>query len=194
MTKTELRKHYLKERKKIDTAQLNEQSSAIQTQLIDLLVAAPPAYLHVFLPILKNNEIDTWQVIEHVWANMPHTQVVTSVTDFKTKTMHNYVLEPDTVLKENNWGIQEPQDAQPVEDVWIDWVMIPLLCFDKRGYRVGYGGGFYDRFLANCAPNIKKTGVSLFSPVDRIVDIDTYDIALSHCITPSQIYTFEQSS
>lgn len=194
MTKTELRKYYLSERKKLDNAEVGKQSKAIQTQLVDLLQVVPPAYLHVFLPIVKNNEIDTWQVIEHIWANMPHTQVVASVTNFKTKIMHNYALNPDTVLVKNKWGIPEPQGATPVNDVQIDWVIVPLLCVDQRGYRVGYGGGFYDRFLANCHPDIKKTGVSLFSPVDIISDIDRYDIPLDHCVTPERVYRFEAAT
>ncbi|EAY29345.1 5-formyltetrahydrofolate cyclo-ligase [Microscilla marina] len=190
MTKTELRKYYLNQRKKLAPQEVNTQSTAIQLKLIELLKDKPPAYLHVFLPILKNNEIDTWQVIQHIWYNMPQTQVVTSVTDFKRKVMLNYLLKPDTVLIENSWGITEPQGGTPVADALIDWVIVPLLCFDQHGYRVGYGGGFYDRFLARCTPKTKKTGVSLFSPVALISDTDQYDIPLSHCITPTETYIF----
>ena len=69
-------------------------------------------------------------------------------------------------------------------------VLVPLLGFDERGHRVGYGKGFYDRFLAECNPKIQKIGLSLFEPVAQIDDTSDFDIPLDACITPNRIWYF----
>lgn len=190
MQKEQLRELYLTKRKGLKRGELVARNQAIIDGFLKLFKTAPPKYLHVFLPILKNNEINTWPIIHFIWENFTDTTIVTSVTDFATKTLHNYQILPDTTLVTNRWGIAEPSEAKPVENQAIDWVIVPLLCFDHQGYRVGYGGGFYDRFLQQCRPDIKKTGVSWFPPVQNIVDIDNYDVPLTNCVTPAGVYEF----
>lgn len=69
-------------------------------------------------------------------------------------------------------------------------VLIPLLAFDKKGYRVGYGKGFYDRFLADCRPDVVKVGLSVFEPIDEIADLNEFDIKMDFCITPNRVWQF----
>ena len=95
-----------------------------------------------------------------------------------------------TFFKSNSWGIQEPQNGEIVNPLQFDMVLVPLLVFDTKGYRVGYGKGFYDRFFARCRKNVLKIGFSFFEPVVKVEDIDQFDVPLSHCITPSGIYEF----
>jgi 5-formyltetrahydrofolate cyclo-ligase len=64
------------------------------------------------------------------------------------------------------------------------------LCFDLRGFRVGYGKGFYDRFLKKCRADCKKIGLSFFEPVKEISDIEEFDVALNFAVTPQEIYNF----
>jgi 5-formyltetrahydrofolate cyclo-ligase len=68
-------------------------------------------------------------------------------------------------------------------------VIVPLLAFDKKGYRVGYGKGFYDRFLANI--ETQKVGLSFFEPIEEINDVHLNDIRLDQCITPNGIINFK---
>jgi 5-formyltetrahydrofolate cyclo-ligase len=72
-------------------------------------------------------------------------------------------------------------------------VIVPLLAVDNNGHRVGYGKGFYDRFLAECRIRCLRIGISLFDPVEIIEDMDDLDIALTHCLTPSMLLKFEES-
>jgi len=67
---------------------------------------------------------------------------------------------------------------------------VPLLAVDKKGYRVGYGKGFYDKFLPSCKKECLKIGFSYFEPVDEITDKDQFDVPLELCITPHNIYVF----
>ena len=69
-------------------------------------------------------------------------------------------------------------------------VFVPMVAFDMKGYRVGYGKGFYDRYLPRCRPDVIKIGFSFFDPVDNIKDIADFDVPLNFCITPSRIYEF----
>jgi 5-formyltetrahydrofolate cyclo-ligase len=93
-------------------------------------------------------------------------------------------------LELNQWGILEPNPQSairyPLSE--IDLVIVPLLGFDKQGNRVGYGKGFYDRFLARCRSNVIKVGVSFFDPIDGISDITPLDIRLDYCITPTRVW------
>ena len=68
--------------------------------------------------------------------------------------------------------------------------MFYLLAFDFKGYRVGYGKGFYDRFFASLPRETKKVGISLFEPCEAIEDVNEHDIPLTHCVTPNKIFTF----
>ena len=72
----------------------------------------------------------------------------------------------------------------------IDVVFIPLLCFDKKGNRVGYGGGYYDKFLTKTKSSCLKIGLSFFEPVDFIKGINMNDIPLDMCVTPEKLYNF----
>ena len=64
------------------------------------------------------------------------------------------------------------------------------MIFDHQGHRVGYGKGYYDRFLGECNRYTLKVGLSFFDPVSKIEDIDTNDIALDYAVTPRETYAF----
>jgi 5-formyltetrahydrofolate cyclo-ligase len=72
----------------------------------------------------------------------------------------------------------------------LDMIFVPLLAFDTRGYRVGYGKGFYDKYLAGCSNDCIKVGFSYFGPVSSIDDHHEFDVPLDLCITPQNIYVF----
>ena len=95
-------------------------------------------------------------------------------------------------LVENKWGILEPsrENQDKIEPKEIDLVIIPLLIFDKNGNRVGYGKGFYDRFLQQCNPKTLKIGICLEDPIEMIKDVDKFDVKMNFCITPNKIYRF----
>ena len=69
-------------------------------------------------------------------------------------------------------------------------ILMPLLCFDKQGFRVGYGQGFYDRFLPQCRKDIIKVGLSIFEPIDKIVDVNKIDVKMDFCVITDRVWTF----
>ena len=87
--------------------------------------------------------------------------------------------------------VQKLADAgEKIEATDIDLVITPLLAFDKKGYRVGFGKGFYDKLLAQCKHDVIKVGLSFFEAEEKIDDIKQNDIPLDYCITSDTIYSF----
>ena len=92
------------------------------------------------------------------------------------------------IQKENN--LFEPDAQTVIAPEQLDMIFVPLLIFDKAGYRAGFGKGFYDRYLACCRPDCIKIGFSYFEPVERLEDRHEFDVPLNLCITPEQVYVF----
>jgi len=143
---------------------------------------------HIFFPIEKNNEIDTQLIIQIIQGK--DKNVVLPKTNFNDKTITNYLLTDATLMTINEQGISEPVSGIKINEDQIDLVFVPLLCFDKFGDRVGYGGGYYDRFLKKCSLKTIKIGLSFFEPIEKISDVFLQDIKLDYCITPEKIYKF----
>ena len=190
MTKSELRKEYKKRRNNLsihDQATLNEQLF----EKLRLLDWENYTYIHVYLTLERFNEPDTTRLIKWLREFHPHIQLVISKSDFTNGSMQNYILNDQTELIENSYGILEPTEGDLVDELLIDLVFVPLLVVDIEGNRVGYGKGFYDRFLSKCRTDIKSYGISFFEPVQRISDVEEWDRRLTHCITPLHIYSFQ---
>mgnify|MGYP001474072400 FL=1 len=115
--------------------------------------------------------------------------VVLSKSNFEQLSMTHYLLTDNLVIKPNAWGIPEPQNGLEIKAQQLDVIFIPLLACDLNGNRLGYGKGFYDRFLANCKPGALKIGLNYFEP-EISLPHNTEDIPLTHCITPQNTYCF----
>ena len=100
------------------------------------------------------------------------------------------LIDENTIYETNEWGITEPKEGLLIEPTSIDMILVPLLIFDQKGYRVGYGKGFYDRFLANTNKDAILVGFSYFDPIQIISDTNEFDIPLTLGITPAHIYEF----
>jgi 5-formyltetrahydrofolate cyclo-ligase len=104
--------------------------------------------------------------------------------------MRHFLLTDNTKIKKNEYNIPEPVDGIEIPSTKIDVVFVPLLTFDKKGHRVGYGKGFYDKFLSACKPDAIKIGLSFFEAEELIEGIFEGDIALNYCVTPDRVYSF----
>ena len=186
MNKSILRKEALAKRNALTEHHLAELNESLLAQFKTLDFSTINT-LHIFLPIIAKKEPNTFLLIEWLQENHPEIQIIVPKANFDTNLMHNYVFTKKTKLINNQYHIPEPKDgAEFLEKP--DVVIIPLLAFDKKGYRVGYGKGFYDRFLQNI--NTQKIGLSFFIFTEQIIDVHLNDICLDKCITPEQIYTF----
>lgn len=96
----------------------------------------------------------------------------------------------ETNFLKSEFNIYEPEEGIIVDADEIDMILVPLLACDKKGYRVGYGKGFYDKFLAGCRKDCIKAGFYYFEPLDEISDKADFDVPLDLCITPQTVYVF----
>jgi len=190
MDKSELRKIYLEKQKNLLPAEREEKGRGIASLFFQSLDLSSINFLHCFLPIERNNEINTHLILEKLWRDFPHIVTLVPRVDLDTNEIENLKYTHQTELVLSNWQIHEPSHDDIVETEKIDAVLVPLLCFDERGYRVGYGKGFYDRFLAKCRPDTQKIGLSYFPPVPEISDTAGFDIRLDLCVTPEKVWQF----
>jgi 5-formyltetrahydrofolate cyclo-ligase len=100
------------------------------------------------------------------------------------------VVDIDTVFTKKELNIFEPGQGKVITPRELDLVIVPLLAIDRKGYRVGYGKGFYDKYLAECRDDCIKAGFSYFEPLDAIEDCNDFDVPLDLCITPQTVYVF----
>ncbi len=146
-------------------------------------------YLHIFLPIEHKKEVNTYPLLDQLRVRYPNIKIVLSKCDFDTSTLSHFVFSKEMELKKNKYGIPEPVSGEEITADRMDLVVVPLLLVDKHGNRIGYGKGFYDRFLAECRPDCKKIGFSFEKPIETI-SAESFDIPLDFCITPSEIIIF----
>jgi 5-formyltetrahydrofolate cyclo-ligase len=187
MNKKELRVKYKALRKALSENQKEEKSLSIVNRVMTLPIW-DKNYFHVFLPIVEQNEIDT-ELLLHLLSGRDK-DIVVSKADFETRDMTHFLLTDNTRIKKNEYHIPEPVDGIEVPAKKIQVVFVPLLAFDNKGNRVGYGKGFYDKFLSECTAETIKIGLSFFDAEDQIDDVFDGDIQLDYCITPDRNYTF----
>lgn len=186
MLKAEIRKKALKDRSAISDEKYKLLNNGLFNQFKTLDFGNIKT-LHIFLPIKEKKEPNTFLLIEWLIENHLQIKIIVPKADFETALMTNHEYLGTHDLQRNIYDILEPQKGT-IYNGEIDLVLIPLLAFDKNGYRVGYGKGFYDRFLENI--NAQKIGLSLLPAIDKIDDVNEYDIRLDFCITPTDTIKF----
>lgn len=187
MTKKESRIKYKNLRSNLTIEECDQKSCVIANKVLNLPIW-DKKYFHVFLSITEHFEVDT-EYILHILAGKDK-DILISKSDFETCEMTHFLLTDGTKITKNKYNIPEPVEGIEVPDTKIEVVFVPLLAFDKKGHRVGYGKGFYDRFLSKCKPDVFTIGLSFFEAEDEISDINPNDFALNYCVTPSKIYKF----
>ena len=175
MKKAELRKIYKQKRQELSFDVIQKLQENIYQQIYELDVSGIKT-IHIFLTLAKFKEIDTKPIIDYFRSK--NIKIVVSKSDFKNNTLTHFYLEKDTIIELNKYGIPEPKNAKQVSEQDLDVVFVPLLISDKQNYRVGYGKGFYDRFLSNCRKECKTIGLNFFKPIVKIDDYNEFDVAL----------------
>ena len=176
MLKKNLREKYLEKRKTLSIDEVNFLSDKIFEKFILQFNVSENQNVHVFLPISKLNEINTFSFIKQLWEM--------KINVFVPKIHQNKIISvkftPQTFLKENSWGILEPTSSTNEENTF-DYIITPLLYCDK---------GFYDQFFKTINAEAKKIGVNYFPPIDMIDDVSENDVQLDYLVTPDEILSF----
>jgi len=184
--KSSLRQTYGALRATYSSEQLQEKSIALANQCLKLPIWKGK-YYHLFLTSSTQPEVDTEPLLA-ILQSKDKEIIVPKVED--SNNLSHYLLTDSTLLKTNRWGIPEPQEGIVVSPSIINVVFVPLFIFDLQGHRVGYGKGYYDRFLSKCPKETIKVGLSFFEPIPEIEDRTTFDVPLDFGVTSEGTFCF----
>lgn len=187
MKKTELRKIYKDKRSRLSLSEVESLSLGLLRQLKEFDFSEKKSF-HCFLPIPDRNEVDTFPITDWLFESNK-TIVVPAVRE---EEMISCRLQPDYLVTTGPFNTLEPMECTPFNPLKIDVILMPMLICDKSGNRVGYGGGYYDRFLKKCRADILKIGLSFFAPIKKISDVIPEDVPLDYCVTPDSIVSFTE--
>ena len=189
MTKEEIRKEYKQKRRKINEAEKDKLERLILIQFQKLKLPAKAGFMS-YLPIEVQNEYDPWLLEEYYLFVHENAALVYPLVNPKEETMRAVIVGEENEYEDNEYGVLEPIGGVKINPKDIGIMIVPLIAFDKNGHRVGYGKGYYDKYIAECSPDLIKIGVSFFDPID-IDDINEFDKKLNYCITPTKTYKFK---
>lgn len=142
-----------------------------------------------YFPDDSRREPDTFLITRYLKFINPQLNIAYP-TVRNDDTMIAVIANVDSEFVTNKFGINELTTGAVMHPKDIDLVIVPMLTCNYKGFRVGYGKGFYDKYLVECRPDIVKIGLSFFDPVDTISDVNQFDVPLTHCITTDIIYEF----
>lgn len=188
MTKAAIRTLYRQKR--------NEMSDAVKERLEDLMLIqfqslqlSIPEFVMTYSPIDSLNEYNPVLIEEYCFFKNPATTLVYPVADFINNFLKPFAVKEDTLFEINEYDIEEPVDGEEIASNKIGLMIMPLLAFSEDGFRVGYGKGFYDKFISGCSSNLLKIGFSYFDAT-VIDDTNKLDKKMDFCITPQRIFEF----
>ncbi|MDD3772909.1 MAG: 5-formyltetrahydrofolate cyclo-ligase [Weeksellaceae bacterium] len=185
MTKPELRSFYKKERKQFSFQQIEEKSSLILNQIKQLPIWQNTVF-HCFVSIKSQNEIQTFSLIEYLLKQ----KKIVAVPKVQGLEMLTCQISSQTEWKTGSFQVPEPKNWTKIALEKIEIVFIPMLICDFKGNRIGYGGGYYDRFLSQLNPDTLKIGLNFFPPIPVEIESEKTDIPLDYCVTPDEIIRF----
>lgn len=178
MDKNTLRIHQKKLRKTVLAQADTVLFSTLYDNIISVLRTIPPTYTVAgYFPM--QDEIDIRPVLQNITNP---TALPCTIAQGEPLIFRTWTQEDD--MEHDIYHIPCPRDTTP--QVVPECLLVPLLAFDSRGYRLGYGGGFYDRTIAHDRPKI-TLGIGLECLYVDTVPTDTYDQACTHIITETRI-------
>ncbi|WP_343606291.1 5-formyltetrahydrofolate cyclo-ligase [Fluviicola sp.] len=188
MTKADLRQKYKEMRLQLSPGEIERLSEQIVEQALTHFQLSEKT-VSLFLPIERQREVNTYLLWERAMGI--GAAVAVPKTNFETMEMRHYLFESTDQLEVNQKGIPEPKKGKVIAADRFDIVFVPLLAVDAKGNRVGYGKGFYDRFLRKCSPGCLFIGLHYFGVESKIDDVLPTDIRLNAVVTPTKVIRFD---
>lgn len=200
VTKVAIREHMVALRDAVSAEQRAEWSRIICEKAIALPAYKAANVIHCFLSM--RSEIDTGYLIQHALTNGKHVAIPRFVRNHEeTPSLEIDSLNADDFTV-SNFGLRVPKVKRPIAIEQIDLVFTPLLAFTHKisalsliegsanrsiisvkYYRIGYGAGYYDRFLSRIRPTVARVGLSFALQEIDTFDVQAHDVPLDLVIT-----------
>lgn len=181
--KQELRQQFLEQREKISGDQYIAASGAIIQKLKQLTEFEEAKNIHSYISMNDRGEVDTHDLIKEMVSS--DKKVIVPVTNFRKGTLKHIRLNSYEDLEANKWGVPEPDGGEEISPEELDLVIVPMVGADEECNRIGYGKGFYDRFLKNV--DCPKVGLLFERNVVKQLPAEDFDIPLDKIITERRV-------
>lgn len=184
--KINLRERYLTLRESISVNELEKSSKDICDQLLNHFNFSNQN-IHLFYPIEGKNEVNTWPIhYKLIKTNQLHTSVYNSVSN----QWDCVCFDANSAFVKKRYNVPVPETFKHAKWDKIDIILMPLLCFDDYGNRIGYGKGIYDQICKCLNKSCVKIGLSFFEAHPNTIEVEKHDIPLDFCQTPLKLYKF----
>ena len=184
--KINLRERYLTLRESISVNELEKSSKDICDQLLNHFNFSNQN-IHLFYPIEGKNEVNTWPIHHKlIKTNQLHTSVYNSVSN----QWDCVCFDANSTFVKKRYNVPVPDPFKHAKWDKIDIILMPLLCFDVYGNRIGYGKGIYDQICKCLNKSCVKIGLSFFEAHPNTIEKEKHDIPLDFCQTPLKLYKF----
>jgi 5-formyltetrahydrofolate cyclo-ligase len=179
--KEELRRRAREVRSLLSPGEVAELSARIGLRLREIINGESPVMVYASKP----GEVDTAGLIS--WLLARGTRVVVPIIEQETRSLRLSYLEDPGDLRPSTFSVPEPVDREiPADPSAVRLVVVPLIAFDRRGHRLGYGAGYYDRFLAK-NPRMRKIGVAFSCQEVPRIPADDNDVSLEIIVTETGV-------
>ena len=181
MNKKEIRKIMSEKRNELSQSNVKEKSLEIFKNLITIKNFCDAKQVLSYISI--KNEVDTSEIINYCWSTGKNT----ASPKVMGPEMKFFYFSDYHDLVKGKFNVLEPQTNDKYIYNQEDVIIIPGLAFDTFGGRVGYGGGFYDKYLSKSSPLIKIALAYDFQITDTPIEVNYYDIKPDYIVTEKRI-------
>ncbi|WP_138429485.1 5-formyltetrahydrofolate cyclo-ligase [Fodinibius saliphilus] len=181
--KEELRSRLLEARESITAKAFSHGSKHIIGSLKDKPAFLEADVIHCYVSMNSRGEVDTHHLLKELLNS--DKDVIVPISNFADHTLSHIRLDSFDQLKENKWGVLEPDEGEEVSIDQVDLVVVPMVGGDECANRIGYGKGFYDRFLKDVSA--LKIGLCFEQNIVPKLPVEEFDIPLDHIITEERI-------
>ena len=185
MTKKTLRSKYKKLRKSLTHDTVRTFNLSVYDSFFTSINPKFKTY-HVYLS--TDYEVCTRKIIATLLDNGKKV-FIPKITH--SQQMDAVAYTQKTIVEKNKYNILEPQNENRIDSLLLDAVITPLLAIDVNGNRIGYGGGYYDRFFKKCRADVCKIGLGFFLPEKKLFPAESHDVSLDMYLSPQGITYFE---
>lgn len=184
MNKVQLREKLRLEQSSRSLADVENLSRTIANRTIDFVEWGNVKNMHCYTPVQSKNEVSTWGLLEHAWLKYPQITVYLPAKPADNPE-YGYQVDKDSLLFTDSMGLSFPE-SQPELLPQLDVIIVPMLGFNRRLFRLGQGGGFYDKFLKT-QKSALKIGLAWEESLIENLPVENHDVAMDIIITQKHL-------
>ena len=181
-----IRSETLKLRENLSQSERGERSRKITSHVVEWIQnrnkLEDNSFHAVMVYLSMNSEVRTEELID-CFIKQGRRIIAPEVDTQNTHLIPRLLQNLETDLERHNYGMLQPRSVCPViSHDQIELIIVPGIAFDSKGYRLGYGKGFYDRFLPTC-PNARTIGIAFQAQIVEDTFPQPWDVPVQHIFT-----------